>query len=230
MTITILTAGALKEGVACAADKFMADGGGPVAAAFTHGADIRDGVLAGAMEAHILGLPADMMDALAVKGLLAVGARLAIGAIRVAIAIKSGETAPVLTSLAALQRAMAAASQLIYTTAPSGAYMAQVIENMGLTDALAAKTLRFGTGSEVNEHLAGPAPNRALAFGVSTEITFYRDMGVKLAGYLPPEIESSTDYEIALTTAAADNNDAPEFFDYLASEAAHAYFAASGVE
>ena len=94
MTITILTAGALKDGLACAAYEFMKAGGGTVTPSFTHGSDIRDGVLNGAMEAHILGLPTDIMDTLAAKGLLAVGARLAIGAIRVAIAIKGGETAP----------------------------------------------------------------------------------------------------------------------------------------
>ena len=228
MTITILTAGALKEGVACAADKFMAAGGGTVAASFTHGSDIRDGILAGAMEAHILGLPTAMMDALAAKGLLANHARLSVGSIRVGVAIKSGDAAPDLTSLAALKAAMAAAIRLIYTTAPSGEYMAGVIEDLGLTDALAAKTMRFGTGGQVNDHLAGPAPTGALAFGVSTEITFYRDKGVVLAGYLPPEIESSTPYQIARHAAAPPLAD--EFFDYLGGDQARALFAASGVE
>ena len=41
MTITILTAGALKDGLACAADEFMKAGGGTVTPSFTHGSDIR---------------------------------------------------------------------------------------------------------------------------------------------------------------------------------------------
>lgn len=228
MTISILTAGALKEGVAKAADKFMAAGGGPVAASFTHGSDIRDGVLSGAMNAHILGLPTDMMDALAAKGLLAESAPIELGAIRVAVATKSGEEGLNIGTLEALKGAMLTASTLIYTTAPSGAYIADVIEDLGLTDVLATKTTRVGTGAEVNEHLAGPAAGGALAFGVSTEITFYRDKGVVLAGYLPPEIESSTPYQIARCATATPAAD--EFFDYLNGDQAHAYFAASGVE
>ena len=228
MTITILTAGALKEGVANAANTFMAAGGGSVAASFTHGADIRDGILDGAMDAHILGLPTDMMDALAAKELLTKGARIELGAIRVAVAIKSGETVPNIATGDAFKKAMAAASQLIYTTAPSGEYMAGVIEDLGLADALVAKTMRFGTGAEVNEHLAGPGPAGTLAFGVSTEITFYRDQGVALAGYLPPEIESSTPYQIARSATAPPSAD--DFFDYLEGAEAQTFFTASGVE
>jgi hypothetical protein len=103
-----------------------------------------------------------------------------------------------------------------------------VIARLGMADELAAKTIRFGTGSEVNDHLAGPAPGGAMAFGVSTEITFYRDKGVALAGYLPPEIESSTPYQIARSATAIPLAD--EFFKFLGGDQARAFFATSGVE
>ncbi|NQV57394.1 MAG: substrate-binding domain-containing protein [Rhodospirillales bacterium] len=228
--VQVLTAGALKEGAAKCAQEFEAANSIKIETSFTHGHDILAGIEAGDMAADILGLPDDMIGTLAAGGLIDGGTRKAIGAIRIAAAVKNGETAPGLNNMEEFGKALIGASEVILTTAPSGKYLDKIIENLGLGDALKGKTIRLGTGAEVNERLANKAPAGALAFGVSTEILYYRDRGVRCAGYLPAEIENVTLYEIALTPAGAINADARAFFNFLCGDAGRAHFLNAGVE
>ena len=66
--------------------------------------------------------------------------------------------------------------------------------------------------------------------GITVLTAGARKEGAALAASLPPEIESSTNYEIALSGDGADNNGARQFFEYPAGDQARAIFAANGVE
>lgn len=229
-SLTILTAGALKEGTLAAATAFERQNGTTVSASYTHGHDICRDILAGTIEADLVGLPIPMIRELQAAGKIGQTPPLHIGNIGIAVAMRAGEVLPKITTMDAFLGAVTGATELVYTTAPSGEHMVSVFAEHGLTDGLAAKTVRFSSGAQVNDYLAEKAPAGSMAFGVTTEIKFYRDKGVQMVGLLPSEIEDVTPYEIAISAAASDVDVARQFLAFLQTPEIATAYADSGVE
>ena len=228
--LRVLTAGATREGLAACAAPFAAETGIPIATATTHGHLIRDRVLAGAAEADIVLLPADMIAGLAGRNLTAPGAAADIGTIAIGAAVRSGMPVPDVSTMEALEAALCAAGSIVLTEAPSGVHMDALIDRLGLRTALEPRIVRYDTGTMVNEHLAGSAAAAEIGFGVATEILFYRNRGVTYAGPVPEEVQMRLRYGAAALAGTGRIAEARRLLDYLATPAARRAFAETGVE
>ena len=228
--LNIMTAGALKEGTLAAARAFQDSTKIETTTGYTHGTGIVRDFKTGQIAPDIVGLPMAMIRDLQAAGLVREAPVAAVGAIRIALAVRDGDAAPEVVSLQSFEAALRAASQLIYTTAPSGDHIAKVIEAMGLSAFLAPKTVRHSSGAEVNDHLVKQAPAGSIAFGLTTEILFYRDKGVAMAAPLPKEIEDITFYEMAAATRTPHAAAAESFLASLTAEVIAEFYAPTGVD
>ena len=230
--LRVFTAGATREGFGALADGFAEQSGIRLHVATTHGHNIRDAVLAGVADTDVISLPVHMIDVLQDAGLIAENpAPAAIGAIRIGAAVRSGRPPPDVSDMEALRRALRKAHSIVLTEAPSGLHMERVIDALKIRAEVDSRIVRFDTGTMVNEHLVRSETLREIAFGVATEILFFRDRGVVYAGPLPEEAQMTHVYRAALlSSAVARADDVRQLFDFIATAPARSAFAETGVE
>lgn len=228
--LRIFTAGATREGIGACIGPFTEETGIAVVCETTHGHLIRDIVIAGETDADIVALPAHMIEDLRQRGLVGSADCIDLGTIRIGAAIREGQPPPDVSTVAALRQTMIRAPSIVLTEAPSGVHLDALIDSWGLRRELEARITRYDTGTMVNEHLVQSTIDDEIAFGVATEIIFFRDRGVAYAGPLPDEVQMSHDY-VAATLARTDRaEDARRLFDYLETDEARAAFARTGVD
>ena len=121
-----------------------------------------------------------------------------------------------------------AADAVIHTRASSGIYVAQLLERLGLTAALGAKTITYHDARGAFSRLAA-GTGTEIGFGGITEIRRWANRGLKLAGPLPPDSQNYTAYVAALTADPPNPEGAHAFFRFLASADARAICSAHGV-
>ena len=224
------TAGATKEGLGLCAEKFEAQSGIHVEARTTHGHLIEQQVIGGEVSDDIVLLPSHMIDNLAARELVSQNHRIALGTIKIGAAVRDGAPIPDVSTMAAFETALLTASSIVITEAPSGRHLDRVFAQRGLSDRLSDHIIRYDMGYMVNDHLVASDTQGEIAFGVATEISFYRDKGVTYAGPLPEEIQMSLKYEAAMLVGSAKSADVETLFGYLTSPGAHTLFAKTGVE
>lgn len=225
-----LTAGATREGLEACAGPFRDSTGIAVEAATTHGHLILERLLAGETGTDVVLLPRHMVETLIGKALVQPDASVVLGSIGVGAAVRAGEEAPDVSSMPALVRALFSATAILITEAPSGVHLDRLIDGLGLADVLEPRIERFDTGTMVNERLLAGSEPGEIAFGVATEILFFRDRGIAFAGPLPEEAQMRHVYMAAIMAGSAKTGAARALLDYLVSERARAAFAATGVE
>lgn len=231
MTIRILSAGAPNVGVTRCVTAFQNDTGESVEVTFSTAPMILEKVGAGAAEAELVVAPVNTMDQFLRAGLVAPETVSVIGSVKAAVVVREGTTAPDLSSAASLKQAILAAGSLVYNSASSGQYIETLIFDMGIADAVAAKTTRPDTGAAVIDHLVDAEDGSAIGFGQQTEILRHIDLGqpVKLAGTLPAEVENLTSYMAAVLSDAANNQEAQALAAFMGSVAGLKIFKSAGV-
>jgi molybdate transport system substrate-binding protein len=229
-TLKAYTAGATKEGLAACAALFEAETGIRIESHTTHGHLIEEQVIAGEVDDDMVLLPVAMIDNLADRGLVSAECRVALGTIRIGAAVRDGVKLPDVSTMAAFENALLSAKSIVITEAPSGKHLDRVFETIGLADQLADRITRYDMGYMVNDHLVASRTENEIAFGVATEISFYRDRGVAYAGPLPDEIQMALDYEAAMLTRCDKAPEVRRLFDFLATPGARESFARTGVE
>ncbi len=226
----IFSAGAPKTGIARCAEAFCAaDGCGfdirfataPVLRAEVEGGDVADDVINAPMAAQ-----ADF----AAAGLTIAGPTTPIGSVRAAVVVPSGAPDLDIASVDDLVARLRAADRVVFNQASSGQYIAEMIERLGLTAPLAAKTERVATGNAVMEALAATPDANAIGFGQTTEIRRLEHIGVRLVGPLPGDLDKVTAYGAALNTNATAPGLARRFLDFLDGAAARKLLTAAGME
>jgi len=218
--IRILSAGAPKTGVRRCAEAFAQKTGIPVSVEFATAPVLRDTIYSGASEADIVVAPIPTAEAFAAKGYIDDDTGSVIGSAKAAVTVKNGAIEPDLTSAETLKQAILETDSLVYNVASSGQYIATMMENLGIADEVAAKTIRTKTGAAVMEHLHSSELTSEIGFGQAIEIQVQIDKGlnVKLVGPLPKEVEKVTTYRSALLTRSANRQKAIELLDFMASD------------
>lgn len=220
--LKILSAGAPKTGVSRCAEAFTEKTDTPVSVQFATAPVLKDMINSGTSDADIVVAPIPAAKAFAVSGHTVDGTGSIIGSAKAAVTVKNGAIEPDLSSAETLKQAILETDSLVYNVASSGQYIATMIEKFGIADEVAAKTIRTKTGSAVMEHLHASTLTNEIGFGQAIEIQVQIDKGlnVKLVGPLPTEVEKVTTYQSALLTRSADNQQAKELLDFLASDEA----------
>lgn len=138
------------------------------------------------------------IDKLILEGKLAAGSRADVAKSEVGVAVRAGLPKPDISSREAVRQAVVAAKSVAYSSGPSGFYLADLFEKMGIADQIKDKVKQPASGVQVAELVArGDAD---LGFQQISELLHAR--GVDYLGPLPADIQNITIYSAGLHTAA----------------------------
>lgn len=227
--LRVLSAGAVKRGVAQVAKEFERESGSKVTVEFSTAPEIRRRVGAGET-ADVIVAPPAVMDEIAKQGKIVAESRGFVGRSRMGVVVHAQAPASALGDTAAFKRALLGASAVVHNKASSGSYAAKLLERLGLKEELGSRIVVVETGSAVMEHVAAHAPS-AIGLAQISEVMVMIDKGcaVKLAAPLPDEIQNVTSYDAAATRSSQAPDAARALARSLASDTAKKIFAATGI-
>jgi molybdate transport system substrate-binding protein len=190
--------------------------------------------LAGGDAADVMIVGAAETDALIAQGKIVPGSGVPIAAITIGVAIKKGAARPDISTVDAFKRTLLAAKAIGYrdpaTGSTSGAHTARVIEKLGLTKELQARTKLDNSDGEHPELVFQPVVTgeTELQFGQITEIVMAD--GVEVLGPLPAELQKVTVLTASVPTTAKTAGAAKTFIAFLAGPVAAERLKAHGFE
>jgi len=230
MPLKIISAGAVKRGVATVAANFERAANDKVEVVFATAPKLRERVLAGET-ADVIVAPPAAMDVFEQHGKIAAGSRGHVGRSRVGVVMHKDAAAPDVSDTAAFTSALRNASAVVYNTASSGIYIEKLLDKLGLRNELAARSVQVQSGSAVMEAVAARPPG-AVGLAQISEVMVLIDKGcaVKLVAPLPDEIQNITRYDAAASAGSANPQPALALARELASDAAKKIFIASGID
>jgi molybdate transport system substrate-binding protein len=224
--LKILSAGAVKRGVARVAAAFENGTGHKVDIEFTPVPEVRRRMAAGETADLVVASPA-VLDELAALGRIDAASRGFLGRSRVGVVIHADAPQPSLPDAAAVKALLLGASHVVRNEGSSGVYAEKLFEKMGLA-AAGANIFVVKTGSDIMRYVADH-PSRAIGLAQISELMVMIDKGcaVRLAAPLPDEIQNMTHYDAAAITGAPAA--AAELARRLASADAKKIFAETGI-
>jgi len=227
--LRVLSAGAVKSGVAKVAQEFERASGTRVTVEFSTAPEMRKRVAAGET-ADVFVVPPAVMDEFQDQGKIVADSRGFVGRSRMGVVVHAKAATPDLGDTAAFKRALLAASAVVYNKASSGLYSAKLMEKLGLDKELGSTIVVVDTGAAIMEYVAAHPP-AAVGLAQISEVMVMIDKGcaVRLAAPLPDEIQNVTSYDAAATSASKAPDAACALARNLTSEAAKTVFAATGI-
>lgn len=228
--LKVLSAGAVKDGVARLAAEFERTTGIRITLDFAPANELRDRVAAGEA-ADVLIMPQAMLDELAKRGKIVVASDALLGRSRMGVAVHADAPPQGIADTGAFKQLVLGASAVVHNQASSGTYAAKLLEQLGLTKTLGAKIVVVSSGAAVMEYVAAHPP-AAVGLAQISEIMVLIAKGcpVRLAAPLPGEIQNLTTYFAAATAQGAVRQAAGALVQALTAPAAKAVFAATGID
>ena len=162
-------------------------------------------------------------------GRLGGGSTTEIGRAGVGVVVRAGTAAPNISTADALKKALLDADSLVFNQLASGRYFATVVERLGITDQIKAKTKRPEADADVFEHMRN---SKGKDIGILSLPAIMADGGktVRMAGPLPGQLQHYEPYLAALTVNAKSPDAAKAFVAFLTSPQTRATLAKRGVE
>jgi molybdate transport system substrate-binding protein len=228
-SVRILSAGAPKTGVRLCAEAFFGKSGQPFEIEFATAPVIKERMTGGGADADVLVLPVPTMQGVAEAGLVVPDTVSVIGSVTTGVVVRNGAADPDIGSVDAFVADMLAADGLVFNSASSGQYIADMIEKLGIADQVADKIARVATGRAVMEYLVEDKADRTIGFCQITEIKLLEHLGVHLVGPLPEAIGKVTTYAVGLAASADNQRDARSLAEFMASADGKQIFVDSGV-
>ena len=160
------------------------------------------------------------MEDLVRRGIVSQDSVRSIATANMGIAVAPDAPALKLDTVDDLKSAVLSARSVAYSRAgASGIYFANLIERLGIADAVNAKATIIPEGFTARQIVEG---NADLAIQQISELMSVD--GIKIAGPLPAEVQSGTDFSVAVFAEPENEADAMRFLDHLTSpEALKAY-------
>ena len=220
--IELLSAGAVKPGLAQVIDAFQQATGHKVNATFATAPEIRKRI--GGAAADVVVAPPELLDDLVKAGKCA-GERVIVGRIGVGVMVRESAPLPKIASVDELRQSLLDADSVVYNHASTGIYLETLFARLGIAAQLKTKTTRYPDAAAVLDHVS-KGRNREIGFGATTVIVEGRSKGLIFVGPLPAEIQHYTAYA---AIATADNAAAREFLGFLAADVAKAILAEAGI-
>ena len=156
-------------------------------------------------------LPRPELDALARAGKIAAGTPTDVTRSAVGLCVRAGAPKPDIGTVEALRRALLAAKSIAYSDGPSGAYIANLLQRLGIAEETKAKTKL--TSRLVAEIVAeGEAE-----LGMQQIVAILPVKGADLVGPLPAELQNIIVYAAGLAPGAALNAAARTFVAFMAT-------------
>lgn len=172
------------------------------------------------------------VDDLMARGRLAAGSAVHIADSTIGVAVAKGAPKPDISSSESFKRAMLAAKSIACSRpvggGQSGAHLAKVFEQLGITAAMQAKS-HYGAGGAAG--LAGLVVLRGEAeIGIQQMAELMAVSGIDIVGPLPRELQSITPFVAGITDSASHPEAAKALIRYLITPAAKRVIAAKGLE
>lgn len=228
-SVRILSAGAPKTGVRLCAEAFFGKTDQPFEIEFATAPVIRERMTGEGANADVIVLPVPAMQDVTNNGLIVPETVSVIGSVTAGVVVRNGAADPDVSSVDAFVAAMLAADRLVFNSASSGQYIADMIEKLGIADQVAAKTVRVATGAAVMETLVEDTGDKTIGFCQITEIKLLEHLGVHLVGPLPEAIGKVTTYAVGLVASADNQGNARSLVEFMASPDGKRIFVDSGV-
>jgi molybdate transport system substrate-binding protein len=211
--IKVMASVALKSTLDDLAAKFESTGGGKVTMIYGLAAQLKQRVSDGEAD-DVAVLIRPMMDDLLKQGKLATGSLTNVGGTPVAIAIRKGAPKPDIGTVDALKHTLIAAKSISYADpakgGASGVYFAKVIDQLGLTNELKAKTILV-PGAQAPELVAKGEAELGVAQG--SEIVSVA--GAEMLGPLPGNLGSVTLFTAGIAASSKAPDAAKAFIKFI---------------
>lgn len=170
-------------------------------------------------------LQAKDIDTLIAAGRIDPNGRFELAKSGVGVAVRAGAPRPDISTTDALKRALLAAKGISFSTGPSGVYMLELFEKLGIANDIKPKL----------KQIKGEPSGAACARG-ETELAFQQVSellpvpGIDLIGTLPPEVQKVTTFCAGLQKTAREVAAAKEWIAFIKSPAAADAIRKSGME
>jgi molybdate transport system substrate-binding protein len=222
--IKAISGGAMRRFWAEAAPLFEAASGSKVAIRFGLTREMKAAIEAGA-EFDVALLPRSAIDELVHAGKIAAGTATDIVRSLVGLMVRAGATEPDIGSVEAFKSVLRRAKAISYSKGPSGLYVAELLERLGLAAEMKDKTV-FAIGRPVGEVIASGEAE----IGMQQIIENQPVKGAHLVGPLPSELTNYVMYSAGFAPSAIDSTAARALVKFLASAEAVRIIRAKGME
>jgi molybdate transport system substrate-binding protein len=198
--IKVLSSVALTSALDELAPVFERTSGNKLVTEYGIAAQLKERFLAGAA-ADVLILTRQLMDDLQKQGNVTAGSLTNLGGTAVAVAVRAGAPKPDISSVEAFKRAFGSAKSVVYADpakgGASGVYFSRIIDRLGLTEQLRAKTILV-PGAQAAEVVArGEAE-----LGIAQTSEIVPVSGAELLGPFPGEIASVTVFTAGISVGS----------------------------
>jgi len=213
--IHVMSGGAPKEVFVLLTPKFERQTGHKVKFTYAVITELRQKLAAGE-KADVLIMPVPVLDALAKEDRLRAGSRATFGTIGISVVVKEGAPRPDISTKEKFREAMLAAKSVVHATpgkTPSGTHMGKVMEQLGITDAMAKKVIhKPALDGGVQLVAAGQAD---IGIYPASEVATVK--GLTIVGSLPPGIDFTIVYGGAATADSVAGDAATAFVKFMAA-------------
>lgn len=169
----------------------------------------------------------NIVDDLIRQGKVAAGTRTDIARAGLGLAVKKGAAKPDIRTVEGFKRALLTATSIAYAAqGPSGVYLIDLLERLGIAQEVKPKLKPVGAGSLV----AGPVAKGEAEIGIISIPFVIADPGVELAGPLPRELQDYVHYSSGIGAAARDAAAAEAFVAFFRQAESIATLQANGLE
>jgi molybdate transport system substrate-binding protein len=182
--------------------------------------------LAAGEQYDLVMISATELDELIRQGRLVAGSRVDIAKSGIGIAIKKGAPRPDVSTPDALKKALLAAKTVGYTSGPSGVYMGQLVERMGIADAIKAKFKSVPSGGTIGTVVA--SGDCEIGFQQVSELVHIP--GIDYIGPLPAEVQRVTVFSSGIQTGASQPEAAKSLVAFLTTSSAREVVRRHGLE
>jgi molybdate transport system substrate-binding protein len=211
--IKILSAGAVTEVMTRFSKDFQAETGHTFNFTFQPVGTILS-LMAGGETGDIIILTDKAIDDLGKKGLIVSQSVVEIGKTGIGVAVKEGTPLPDISTTEALRQTLINAKSLVYADpakgASSGIYFANLLQRLGIAEAVKEKTFLRPGGYVVELVAEGKAE---IGIHQITEILPVK--GITLVGPLPAEVQNITTYAAGISPTAKQPEIAKQFLDFV---------------
>src|SRR4029079_327775 len=176
--------------------------------------------------ADVVIVNADALDSLIKDGLVMANSRTDLARSRIGMAVRAGARKPDISSLDALKRALLDAKSIALSSSVSGDYFTkEVFPRLGIAEQIASKTRRSGS-----ERVGALLARGDAEIGFQQMSELLPEKGIDIVGPLPSEVQRVTVFAAGVAAHSTHPDAARAYIRYLASTAAAASIAKTGLE
>jgi molybdate transport system substrate-binding protein len=223
--IKVLADGPLRPALIEIGEAFRRESGNQVEFVFGTSPVVHKKVADGEI-ADILIIQPNFVAELVKAGKVVPGEHPVVGRVGFGLAVRADAPPRDISTVDAFKQTLLNADSLIFNNVASGNYFAQVLERLGIAEAMKAKVVRLDAVAVYDRVIQGKGND--IGAGVIPLINTTK--GLRLLGRLPAEVQSYIVYAAAPMTSSTSPHAGRAFIYFLASPAAKAAFAANGVE